>query len=171
VSYLEKGRQAAERFAKTCEDFCYTEQGAQDARQCLTVLDTLEKKGFVTSVESAEQVQDILHDKFVESKLFVLQQAPLSRTEATSSKPERVLLPRALDTITHLLRLVCVNALWASDYDIVLPSTEDADVEGLVLDISDAFWSVPLAPKERRFFVCRCRAHGTDLSHGVELCH
>jgi len=161
VSYLEKGRQAAERFAKTCEVFCYTEQGAQDARQCLVV----------TSVESAEQVQDILHDKFVESKLFVLQQAPLSRTEATSSKLERILLPRALDTITHLLQLVGVNALWASDYDIVLPSTEDADVEGLVLDISDAFWSVPLAPKERRFFVCRCRAHGTDLSHGVELCH
>jgi len=74
---------------------------------------TLEKKGSVASFTSAEQVQEFLQDKFVESKLFVLQQikgttvknrvlldCKRSKISATSSKPERVLLPRALDAIT-----------------------------------------------------------------------
>ena len=79
---------------------------------------SLEKKGFVVAFDSAEQVQAYLGDRFVESKLFVLQQitgssiknrvlldCKKSKIPATSSKTERVLFPRALDAITHMLQL------------------------------------------------------------------
>ena len=49
------------------------------------------------------------------------------------------------------------------DYDIEIDTDTEIDLEQFVLDFTDAFWQVPLHPKERRFFVGKIR--GLILSY------
>ena len=62
---------------------------------------------------------------------------------------QRVILPRLFDAILQILYVLC----------LVL----DADLEGIeafVLDFSDAFWQIPIAAEEQKYFCCTGLIHG-----------
>lgn len=65
---------------------------------------------------------------------------------ACARKNQRILLPQATDLIFDLLRM---RADWAD--------VKGADVEAMVLDVTEAFWTLPLNRRERRYFVGRLR--------------
>jgi len=60
-----------------------------------------------------------------------------------ASKRERVILPRLLDVVFDILALL----------------SGGKSVELLVLDFADAFWLLPMAPQERRFFTSQHRGN------------
>jgi len=135
-----------------------------------TELDALEAKGFVRRFGSAADVVTYLGDNFIESKLFILKQekhgvvkhrvlldCKRSAVSTSSQKSERVRLPKALDTVYDLLELTSSAAVWVSDTDLDILEDDDYDVSFGLLDVSDAFWNIPLHPKERKYFVCRCQ--------------
>ena len=72
-------------------------------------------------------------------------------TEA-SRKSYRAVLPRATDLVHDILDLMATA-----------DSPEDLDI--LVLDAKDAFWQVPLHPKERRFYCAVLRRPNGKTSY------
>ena len=64
-----------------------------------------------------------------------------SNVKLSTRRVHRVPLPRATDVIYD----------WA--HMMQTPMLEDESVEFMVLDFTDAYWNIPLAPAERRFFV------------------
>ena len=127
----------------------------------------MDKKGFAVSFASPAEVVAFVGDSFVESKLFILTKTSggitknrillgcrKSKVSTTSIKAERVPLPRVRDVVFHALQLLAVGHAWDSDTTVCLHTTADNCVEELVLDVSDAFWSIPSDPSERKFFVC-----------------
>jgi len=69
-----------------------------------------------------------------------------SRVKECTAKVHRVPLPRITDVVFDILNMLAE-----------LPLDEAEDLELLVLDFVDAFWNIPLAPAERKFFVGRLR--------------
>ena len=64
----------------------------------------------------------------------------LSNVKSASRKCQRVILPRLLDAVLRTLALMsCIVGLGIS-------------IDLLVLDFTEAFWQIPIAPEERRFF-------------------
>ena len=119
----------------------------------------LEQKGFVRGFNSATEVNEYLGQSFYESKLFVLAQIKgdttkhrvlldykRSNVSTSSAKSERVKLPRAMDTVTDILQLSSVGAYWTSDTDVEFGENTSYEIGFMVLDLSDAFWNVPLHP-------------------------
>jgi len=133
---------------------------------------TLTDKGFLKKFVSYDDVVKYLGSKFIESKLFVIKQVKngivklrvlldckKSGVSVSSQKCERVRLPRGLDVVFDALELSSCGATWVSRNEVRVMDTEDHDIEFAVLDVSDAFWSIPLAFEEQRFFVFRCGNH------------
>jgi len=175
-----------------------------DEQLIVDEITALEKKGYVKSFKSAEDVKEYLQEDFYESKLFVLTQTKgdlvkhrvlldckKSCISKSSVKSERVKLPRAMDTVTNTLQLFTAGMRWVSETDAEFSDDVDYDVGYMVLDVTEAFWTVPLHPGERRYFVCRCRGiwyvvlrtaqgsrngpltwenHGTECTNGAEHC-
>ena len=87
-----------------------------------------------------------------------------SQITSHSSKTCRVVNPRVTDHILNLLGELSI--IWdpdalelravPADVNTIEPSG-DFDVEQFVLDFAEAFWQVPLALEERRFFVGKLR--------------
>jgi hypothetical protein len=111
-----------------------------------------------------------------------------SSVTASSSRSNRVVLPRATDQIQNLLEELDVmyddgdpvvddvndftgmpglvdDGPWDDDAKPAMGDDDDEefDLEQFVLDYTDSFWQVPLHPKERRFFVGKIR--GIILSY------
>jgi len=129
-----------------------------------------EAKGYLRRFASAKEVCNYLGTDFIESRLFVLEQekhgvvhnrvlldCKRSCVSGASQKSERVRLPKALDVAFDTLELRAHGAVWISDQDVYLAEGDDSEVSYAVLDISEAFWNIPLHPDERRFFVFQCR--------------
>ena len=68
--------------------------------------------------------------------------AKASGISEVASKRERILLPRILDITHNVLNLQAVGP---------------EEIELFILDFADAFWLLPLAPDERRWFTSRLR--------------
>ena len=69
-----------------------------------------------------------------------------SRVKECTAKVHRVPLPRITDVVYDILHMLAE-----------LPLDESEALELLVLDFVDAFWNIPLAPAERKYFVGRLR--------------
>ena len=79
-------------------------------------------------------------------KKRIILDTKVSGLKNCSAKHQRVLLPRLLDAIVQGLRLYS-------------KCSQHEQMEFFVLDFSEAFWQVPLAPSERRFFYARLNIH------------
>ena len=66
-----------------------------------------------------------------------------SGVSTSASKMERVILPKLLDVVFDCLHLLAAGG----------------DLEYLVLDFANAFWHLPLAVSERKWFVSRLRGY------------
>jgi hypothetical protein len=75
-------------------------------------------------------------------KLRIILDARQSGVTAATGRTHRSILPRVMDAATDML-------------DMSAELQPDEELEQLVLDISDAFWGVPLLKKERKFFVAK----------------
>ena len=75
--------------------------------------------------------------RFDRIKKRLILDSKASGVSSEASKLERVLLPRMLDVAMDVLALLATGA----------------EVELFVLDFADAFWLLPLAPSERKWFV------------------
>ena len=71
-----------------------------------------------------------------------------SKVTKCATKRERVILPRVLDVVHDALHMMADHSRWAAS---------DWDLEFVVLDFTDAFWTLPLSIFERKFFVSRLR--------------
>jgi len=80
----------------------------------------------------------IRYDKVKKRLILDSKQSGVSQN---ASKLERVILPRILDAAL----------------DILAVQSAGDEVEVMVLDFSDAFWLLPLAPEERKWFTSRIR--------------
>ncbi|CAK0895402.1 unnamed protein product, partial [Prorocentrum cordatum] len=69
-----------------------------------------------------------------------------SSVTAATAKTHRVPLPGVMDAVQDVLELLSRNE-----------GGDQFGVEWLVVDFNDAFWNVPLAVEERRFFVAKVR--------------
>jgi hypothetical protein len=67
-----------------------------------------------------------------------------SRVKLATSVPYKCTLPRVFDVVNGALEMMA-------------DAVDGEDIELMVADVSDAFWLVPLAPSERRFFCARLR--------------
>ena len=67
-----------------------------------------------------------------------------SKVTSGTRKRWRVMLPRLVDLIADIVDMSCDLA-------------DDEDIAVMVLDFVDAFWNIPLAFGERRFFVGKVR--------------
>ena len=130
---------------------------ADDIRLIRSEVTEMTDKGWMRQFKSASEVESFVGGKFVVSKLFVqvqvkgdtvknrvLMDCKRSLVSASSQKGERVFLPRTVDCIFDTLEVMRHSPGGPSG----------KDTEFLVLDIADAFWSIPLHPDERRYFVC-----------------
>jgi len=81
-----------------------------------------------------------------------------SNVSTSSAKSERVKLPCDRNTVTDILLFSSVGAYWTSDTDVEFEVNTLYEIEFMVLDLSGAFWNVPLHPEERRYFVFKCRS-------------
>jgi len=79
--------------------------------------------------------------RFDKVKKRLILDSKKSGVSAAASKLERVILPRLLDAALDILHLLATGK----------------EVEVMVLDFSDAFWLLPLAPEERKWFTSRIR--------------
>ena len=95
----------------------------------------------------------VTRTRFGKTKHRVILDNRESGVTAVARKNQRILLPRATDLVFDVLRM---QADWAEHSDVAL-AQEDGLVEAMVLDVSDAFWALPLNRRERRFFVGRLR--------------
>ena len=66
-------------------------------------------------------------------------------------KNQRSILPRLLDVILQALAVMATLGVNVTYEDLV---------EFFVLDFSDAFWQIPLSPKERKFFAAMMSIKG-----------
>jgi len=143
---------------------------AEEEQLMYDEVSAMEAKGFMRSFASPEEVIDFVGGEFVESKLFILTKTTAgvtkhrvlldckqSKVSTSSAKAERVLLPRAKDVVSHALQLATHNHDWTSSTEVEISTEDDDRVEAFVIDVSDAYWSVPAAPEERKYFVCCCR--------------
>jgi len=85
-------------------------------------------------------VVKIRYDKI--KKRLILDSAQ-SGVSKVASKLERIILPRILDAAIDVLHLLAAGH----------------EVEIMVLDFADAFWLLPLAPEERRWFTSKIRGN------------
>jgi len=68
---------------------------------------------------------------------------------ALSGKHQRVMLPRLLDAVLRLLYLMSIAVLDPSKF-----------ITTFVLDYTQAFWQIPIAPEERKFFCATAKLRG-----------
>ena len=118
--------------------------------------------GFVLPFDSLDDCTRYLGEKPVLSKIGLIVKmragkmkkrivldAKRSGISGSSTKLERVILPRATDPAWDMLDLMSKDGHAAY--------SSDDDYEWLVLDFADAFWMIPLLERERRFFVAKFR--------------
>jgi len=121
-------------------------------------IEKFENKGYVTVVDSLDAARHALgsedpvfsklglivkeRDGKVKKRLIV--DSKQSRVKHASLKAERIVLPRVRDVINAALFLLSL-------------CTACQTLSFFVLDFTEAFWQLPLAPVERRFFVARFR--------------
>ena len=117
----------------------------------------LHRRGLLEAFDSIEEVQNYLGQKPVLSKVGVLTKvvgdkvkkrvivdSHRSGVSDSTTTPERSVLPRVLDAV--------------DDFMVQRRSaTRDASTDFVVLDFTSAFFIIPLAWEERRFFVIRLR--------------
>ena len=128
----------------------------QDKVAQVEVLD-LHRRGLLEAFDSIEEVQNYLGQKPLLSKVGVLTKlvgdkvkkrvivdSHRSGVSDSTTKAERSVLPRVLDAVNDFM---------------VQPrsATRDASTDFVVLDFTSAFFIIPLAWAERRFFVIRLR--------------
>ena len=87
----------------------------------------------------------------VEKKRIVLD-AKQSKISLSSRKVESVVLPRAMDLIWDILDLLLEAKALPEGF---LENHNAAEIELFIMDFADAFWQIPLAPDERKFFTAR----------------
>ena len=78
-------------------------------------------------------------------KLRTILNCKTSGVSRSSRRSEHVVLPRITDVAHDLLELM-------GDSD-----DGGSDVELTVADIEDAYWNIPIAPQERKYFACQLR--------------
>ena len=66
-----------------------------------------------------------------------------------SGKHQRVILPRLLDAVLRLLYLMSIAVLDPAK-----------SITAFVLDFTQAFWQIPIAPEERKFFCAMAKLRG-----------
>jgi len=122
-------------------------------------------KGYVYKFASVAEAEMFVGGKLVLSDLVIIEkQKPdgklkrrvilnclSSGVSKSSMKTEKAVLPRVMDVVFDTLEICAEEPRCEPD--------EDVDVEFWVADIVDAYWNVPIEPKERRFFCCKLRGH------------
>ena len=122
------------------------------------------KAGHLKAYDSVAELAAALGEDPILSKIEVITRTRAGRTKKrvildtresllrwASAKGQRVLLPRLLDAI------MCILELLASPC-----ADEDFAVSAFVLDFAEAFWQVPLHPRERRFFCGKLTIDGRE---------
>ena len=71
-----------------------------------------------------------------------------------TAREERIVNPKVLDAVNDALALLAANQDQAAEGR---RQWTDVGLDWLVIDISDAFWLIPLLPSERKFFVFKFR--------------
>eukprot|EP00972_Heterocapsa_arctica_P079425 11705756-Heterocapsa_arctica.AAC.1 len=118
-------------------------------------------KDFVLMFDDFESAAARVGGKILLSKLMILKKerpdgtfkkrvlldCKSSGVSSVSTNSERSFLPRVLDAVWDGLELQAGAANAGSD----------GCLEFVVLDISDAFWNIPICPDERPWFACRLR--------------
>ena len=117
----------------------------------------LQSRGLLEASNSIEEVQNYLGEKPVLSKVGVLTKvirdklkkrvivgSHRSGVSSSTTKPERSVLPRVMDTVDDFM----IQRQFAA---------HGASTDFVVLDFTSAFFIIPLAWEERRFFVIRLR--------------
>jgi len=114
----------------------------------------LVSKNWIKQFDSEAELADFLGEHPVYSKFGMVTKikangikkrlildAKVSGVSGAASKLERIILPRLLDVAHNVLHL----------------QAEGRTVELFILDFADAFWLLPLAPCERKWFTARLR--------------
>ena len=110
-------------------------------------------KGHIASFDTIDDFRKFVKGDPVLSKLGLILKTRNGTTKArmildtkasgikyVTGKSQRVILPRLFDAV---LRLLCLLSLAAS---------AGGDISAFVFDFSDAFWQIPIAADELRFF-------------------
>jgi len=124
------------------DDFAAEEIQRYVERRWLREFDTLEDTiAFLGEAPVMSKFGMITRMRAGKLKKRIILDSASSGVSDYATKPERLILPRLLDVAMDVLVLM-------SDGD---------EVELTVLDFADAFWLLPLAPEERRWFVSKFR--------------
>ena len=133
-----------ERFADKDHQYLLKFGTLQECREYLGADPVLSRFGVIERVRAGKLKRRVILD---------LKQSMV--THATR-KTHRVVLPRLLDVATEGLELYeDLHSSWLSDPAEHVDSSEV--VEQVVLDFVDAYWQIPLARCERRYFVGKLR--------------
>ena len=104
----------------------------------LRVCDSLDKvKEFLGADPVVSKLGLIVKTKAGVTKRRLILDAKESKVSLATAREERIVNPKVLDAVNDALALLAAN--------------QDQSAE--VIDISDAFWLIPLLPSESRFFV------------------
>ena len=125
------------------QDITYAELTAHLAKGHLAAFDTYaELQEFVDCPEPIlNKLGLLVETRNGITKARMILDTKQSGVKRITSQAQRVLLPRLFDAILQGL--------------LVLPritSGSDSSVSAFVLDFSDAFWQIPIAPSEQQFF-------------------
>ena len=137
--------------------------GVEEDSEALETLESYHRKGYLSRYDSLEELEAELGDKPVLSKLACLKKLKYnpdtgqyisksriildcrrSGVSLTSVRTHKSVLPRITDAVNSALTLMD-------------RATEDQRVTMFIADIVDAFWLIPLHPKERKFFCAKLR--------------
>jgi hypothetical protein len=130
-------------------------QGIDDDPEVFAEVEEFARKGYLKRFDDAQSCTRFLGAPPVVSrfgaitkirngitKRRIILDVKQSRVKECTRKVHRVPLPRATDVAFDILDSLAKLGL-----------RPDECIELLVLDFVDAFWNIPLAPEERRFFV------------------
>jgi len=121
------------------------------------------QKGYVRKFASTDDAEHYVGGKLVLSSLVIIEKTKpdgsvkrrvilnclSSGVSKSSQKAEKAVLPRVLDVVFEVLETAAETKKAVQDDDI--------GAEAWVADIVDAYWNVPIDPRERRFFCCKLR--------------
>ena len=124
-------------------------------------LTSYEKKGYVKSFASVKEAQAFVGGPLVLSDLVVVEKTKPDGTKKrriilnckssgvsrVSKKTERVRLPRVMDVVFDTMDICSGNTV---DHD-----NDEAEV--YVVDVEEAYWNVPVAPREWTYFCTKLR--------------
>jgi len=125
-------------------------------------LTSYEEKGYVRSFASVKEAQAFVGGSLVLSDLVVVEKTKPDGTKKrriilnckssgvsrVSKKTERVRLPRVMDVVFDTMEICCGSA--------AEQGTDEA--EFYVVDVEEAYWNVPVAPQEWKYFCTKLRS-------------